>query len=75
MSTKEPSSESPIEPQLVSASSMTTPDTANIITPNEFRGDSATPGKEKLKTEVEVAKPKTKMPPPPLPINVVQPTP
>jgi hypothetical protein len=75
MSTKEANSQSPIEPQLVSASTMTTPDTANLVTPNEFRGDTATPGKDKPKTETEGAKPKTKMAPPPLPINIVQPTP
>jgi len=54
---------------------MNTPDTANIITPNEFRADIATPAKDKAKTEEAGGKPKSKMPPPPLPINVVKPTP
>ncbi len=75
MTTKEASSASPIEPSLVSASTITTPDTAPLITPNEFRSDTATPQPDKLKKEVEAGKPKSKMPPPPLPINIVQPTP
>jgi hypothetical protein len=75
MSNQEPTTESPIEPQLVSGSAMTTPDTAELITPTEKRTEEAVSQPGKAKTGREADKPKPKMPPPPLPINVVKPTP